>query len=319
MKHTLKITLFLMLLFLTTQFIGLIIINEYIDIVTTAATGKTTLKEETYATANFIPPDIKNESISFMYVLVAILIGTGALLLIIKLKKRQLWKAWFFISVLLCLLLGLTPFVYKGLKVIFSIVLSQAIALQTIQTTAYYVTIIIAGTLAFYKVFKRNVIIHNFTEVFIYGGLASMLVPIINLFSATLLLILVSVYDAYAVWKSKHMVTMAKFQSEEKTFAGLFVPYSKSSSAKVIAKTDKPDDQRGKVALLGGGDMAFPLIFSGVVLKTTTSFATAGVISLFAAIALFSLLYFGKKDRFYPAMPFITVGCFAGYLIMQAF
>ena len=53
-------------------------------------------------------------------------------------------------------------------------------------------------------------------------------------------------------------------------------------------------------------------MFAGVVMGKV-GFVNALVIPACAAIALFLLLYFGKKDRFYPAMPFITAGCLAGY------
>jgi hypothetical protein len=54
-------------------------------------------------------------------------------------------------------------------------------------------------------------------------------------------------------------------------------------------------------------------LFSGVILKTTMSFTSAIIISLSAAFALYLLLTYGKKDKFYPAMPFISAGCFIGY------
>ena len=335
MKHSTLITCFMFILFLTTQLLGLIIINEYVDIDATAETGVTTLNEEIYATANFAPPEVENESLTFLYIMIAVLVGTSIFLLIVKFKKRNMWKIWFFLSVVFCLILGLTPFIYKLFKALFT-----SMSLEVLQSTAYYTTLVLAIILAFYKIFKHNIYVHNFTELFIYGGLAALIVPILNLFSVIFLLILISLYDAYAVWKSKHMVSMAKFQSKEKIFAGLLLPYTvkgnkteifpsksihkeiKHTKTKSSAKTIQAQAEKGvsgvkgvKTALLGGGDMAFPLLFAGVVLKTTTSFVAAGIISFSAAIALFALLYFGKKDRFYPAMPFISAGCFVGYAL----
>ena len=101
----------------------------------------------------------------------------------------------------------------------------------------------------------------------------------------------------YAVWKSKHMIKLAKFQTKLKTFAGLFIPYAKN-----------------KVALLGGGDIAFPLLFAGAVLLQKGLYSSILVI-IYSALALTLLFLFGKKKKFYPAMPFISLGCFIGYLI----
>ena len=101
-----------------------------------------------------------------------------------------------------------------------------------------------------------------------------------------------------AVWKTKHMVKMAKFQTESKLFAGLLVPYGKN-----------------KVAVLGGGDIGFPLLFSGVILKSF-GIMEAYIVSVFAALALLLLLVFSEKKKFYPAMPFISAGCFLGLLVV---
>ena len=71
-------------------------------------------------------------------------------------------------------------------------------------------------------------------------------------------------------------------------------------------------------AILGGGDIAFPLLFSGVILKTM-GFLPAIITSLTAAIALLILFVAAEKKKFYPAMPFITLGCFIGYAAVKLF
>ena len=152
------------------------------------------------------------------------------------------------------------------------------------------------------------------SEVFLYGGLAAIFVPMLNLFSAFTLLILISLYDAYAVWKSEHMIALAKFQMKSKLFAGLLIPY-KLPSLKKVSPNVKIDHKKIKTALLGGGDIAFPLLFAATVMKSV-GFWQSLIISVSSSIALFLLIYFGKKDKFYPAMPFISAGCFVGYGII---
>ena len=126
------------------------------------------------------------------------------------------------------------------------------------------------------------------------------------------LLILISGYDAYAVWKSKHMIEMAKFQTKSGVFAGLLVPYE---LPKRLKKSEKKKIVHVRTAVLGGGDIGFPLLFSGVVLKSY-GFWNAFVISPFVTAALLLLLVYGKKDRFYPAMPFLSAGAIVGFLVM---
>jgi presenilin-like A22 family membrane protease len=139
------------------------------------------------------------------------------------------------------------------------------------------------------------------------------------------------------------MITLATAQADQKLFAGLLIPYKRpvsdekiveSRSVKSEKKTEKTEirsqipkgisDGDVKSAILGGGDVAFPLFFSGSVMtwlietgmKIEYAMLQTMIISIFAGIALFVLLVKGEKNKFYPAMPFISAGCFFGYFIV---
>jgi len=78
-----------------------------------------------------------------------------------------------------------------------------------------------------------------------------------------------------------------------------------------------------KTAILGGGDIGFPLIFAGVILKGLVltnplwvSFLKIVIVTLFTSLALLWLLVKSEKNKFYPAMPFLTAGCLAGYGVL---
>src|SRR3989338_6603442 len=287
MKHSLSITLLILGIFLLAQFIGIFILYKYIDPEQSVQEGKTVFKELPIGER---PP--VEEKTSFIPVILAVLIGTVILLVLIKYKLAFIWKLWFLMAAVITLTVAFTAFI------------STAIAFG------------LALVLGIWKVLKPNVIIHNFTELFIYGGLAAIFVPLFNLFSVIILLILISGYDAYAVWKSKHMITLAKSQAESKIFAGLLIPYKlgkavhqkvRSASTKVIVKS--------RTAMLGGGDIGFPLIFAGVVLKEMGLWQSL-VIPFFALLGLGWLLFIADEEKFYPAMPFISVGCFIGLVVV---
>jgi len=292
MKHTLKITIILVLLFFLSQVVGLAITNQYIDHEKTAETGVTSWEDIHFEIPFIWKSEIERpkveESTSFILIITAVLIGTGLLLLLIKFNRINIWKFWFFISVVVCLTIALNPFIGEQIAFLISFIL------------------------AFIKVFRPNIFIHNITEVFIYGGMAAIFVPIMNLYAVFMLLLLISVYDMYAVWKSKHMVTLAKFQTSSRVFAGLSIPYEMpkkedKKKAGMVMKIKKV-----KMAILGGGDIAFPLIFAGVVMKNF-GFLNSLIIPIFVSAALLILLTKSKKDKFYPAMPFLSLGCLAGY------
>jgi len=296
MKHTLKVTLVLVFLFFISQVVGLLVTNAYIDHKATEEAGEIKFAELPY---DIERPPVEQKS-SFIFIIVAVLIGTMLVLLLIKFKKTFLWKIWFFLAVVMTLSIALSAFINP------------------------YIALLLSLILAVYKIFKPNIIIHNLTEVFVYGGLAAIFVPIMNLFAVGMLLILISVYDFIAVFKIKHMVTMAKFQTKAKVFAGLLIPYKMEKAGKdVKVKKGVKVERVVKTAILGGGDIGFPLIFAGVVMKglileggVLIGFLKTLIIPLFVSIALFLLFVKGKKDKFYPAMPFLTVGCFMGYSVL---
>ena len=298
MKHSLKITAILLVFFLLAQLLGIVILYQYIDAGKTTEAGKTIFKELPYGER----PQMEEET-SWISIVISIIIGTILLLILIKLGWMLVWKFWFLIAVITSLTISLGAF------------LSPEIAF------------FLALFFSIWKIFKPNFIIQNLTELFLYGGLAVIFVPLLNLWSMSLLLILISIYDAYAVWKSKHMVTMAKSMAHAKVFAGLLIPYSlkkqKVEEQKVtITKGKAGKAVKGKLpagmlpmkvktAIIGGGDIGFPLIFAGVILKEF-GLAYSLIIPFFAALGLSFLLWKGDENKFYPAMPFISAGCFLG-------
>src|SRR3989344_993470 len=289
MKHTLKITIVLVSLFLLAQIIGLASVSSYIKVEKTAG-GETVIEHsETIAGK---PPEVKEKSLSFIPLMIAVFIGTALVLVLIRFGMRRLWKIWFFLSVWITLAISFDVYTTR--------IFAAAAAL----------------ILALAKVFRPNVFVHNFTEIFIYTGVTIVILPFLNLFSGFMILLLISVYDMYAVWKSKHMIKMAKFQTKNKVFAGLLLRYK---------KRERRGGKEGKKksAILGGGDIAFPLMFSAAVMEhlilknglaKNTAFIEASIIPLFVSIALFLLFANGKKDRYYPAMPFLSLGCLAGFV-----
>jgi hypothetical protein len=81
-----------------------------------------------------------------------------------------------------------------------------------------------------------------------------------------------------------------------------------------------PGKGRVKNAILGGGDIGFPLLFAGAVMKglmlentVWIGFLKTLLIPLFTVCALYFLFIKGEDNKFYPAMPFLSAGCFIGY------
>ncbi len=353
MKHSLKITLIILAMFLIAQFIGLAVINSYDNYF-----GKSS--EEKIQSGEFVQPEVSiiKETIPeevelekpidvariVISIMVAILIATAMFFLLQRIKITFLLKAWFTLVIFICLSISFSLFLYPIFNTSLFSILSKKIAL------AEMIAIPLAGVLTFYKIFKRNILIHNITEVFIYPGLAVIFLPFLNIIAAAFLLIAISIYDMWAVWKSKYMIKLAKFQMNNlKVFAGFFLPHiSPKDKIKIqklrameLRKKQKNKRRKGKIktrkkgkgalkipkqklknlkikvqiAALGGGDVAFPLIFAGTIFLAY-GLAAAIITILCTLLALTALLMFSEKGKFYPAMPFISAGCFLGWLLV---
>jgi presenilin-like A22 family membrane protease len=312
MKHTLKVTLILLSLFLITQVFGIITISKNIEVKRDAVSGLTVIEHRETVVGE--PPKSKSGSQSVIFLTMAIIVGTLFLLLLIKLKIKRVFKYWYFFAVVMTISVTLGVYI-KAFSTNINTLLILTLAIIT----------------AWFKVHKGNVIVHNISEILVYTGIAVLFVRLFEgwLWAAFLFLIIISLYDMFAVWKSKHMIKLAQYQTENKVFAGLKIPYKLmlsnekiSSSKKILAKKSV------KVAVLGGGDIAFPLIFSGSVMSDLIlrrGLEKAAAVSLTMAIPIattFALLYLlvkAEKNKFYPAMPFLTAGCIVGYWIILLF
>ena len=302
MKHNIKITILLLAMFLITQLIGLFVISKYSPVIKqiTDSSGNVTNVTSYNLPYGMDPPEGVTPQSTLISIIFAIAIAVFLMLMLMKYRAEIFLRTWFFVVVILALGITFNSF------------------LLNIENSSI-IAVIIAIPIAIFKVFKRNIIVHNLSELLIYPGIAAIFVPLLNIWSIVLLLILISAYDIYAVWHAGFMQKMAQYQIEKlKVFTGFFIPYLGKKEREELkkAKLSKSKDKKVKVslAILGGGDVVFPLILAGVVFNTL-GLLPAIIVSIFSTIALAYLFYTSEKGKFYPAMPFITTGSFIGLLI----
>jgi len=313
MKHNSKIIFIILTMFLLTQFIGIYVVDHYssvkvIDgiVVNVDSPGLPFGLE--------IPEPKENADFAraFTSIIFAFMIAIFLLILLSKFNAALILRFWFFTVVAIALGISFNVpltnlfsdkagiFLF-GIPVLWIIALSFGFALSLI------------------KIYKRDLFVHNSTELFIYPGIAAVFVPILNIYTIIILLVVISIYDMWAVWHSGIMQKMAKYQIDNlKIFSGFFVPYV-SKKVKLKLKKMKTSELKKKkvrvnVAILGGGDVVFPIIAAGVMLKTL-GLLSAFFVVIGAAVGLGYLLLFSEKKKFYPAMPFITGGIFLGMVL----
>lgn len=113
--------------------------------------------------------------------------------------------------------------------------------------------------------------------------------------TAIIILCLVGIYDAIAVWKLKTMQEMATKLLDQRIFPGITVPYK---------------DMMDKYAMLGAGDVFFIVLVAVSFYKTWPPMMWITAIAMVIPVVL--LFLFSKKDTSYPAIPFICIGLFVG-------
>lgn len=292
-------------MFIITQLIGLYVINFYLA----------NSAQIPYGFGQSQLPQATN-SIDMVLLLInvaiSLIIAIALIFLLIKIKSGLIFRGWFFIVVSIALGITLTT-----------------ITAQLNIPFAAYIALAAGVVLAYLKFFRGNVILHNLTELLIYPGIAIIFTGIFNLTAVIILLLIISVYDVWAVWRSGIMQKMAKFQIKTLGMLGGFmIPYAskatkqkiqllrmKFKGRKIPEKIIKKNKLRIGLAILGGGDIVFPIIAAGVFLKASQSLSATLIVIGFASLALLGLLLFGKKKKPYPAMPYLTAGILIGMIV----
>lgn len=305
MKHSVKITIVLLGMFFLAQLIGILVISLYSPEVKQVVDESGNLVNVTSYNLPYgmEPPQDTDPKVNFVSIIFAIVIAISVMFFLMKFGATYFLRAWFFVVIVLALGITFNSFFLH-------------------YEYATIIALIAALPLAFVKVFKRNILVHNITELLIYPGIAAIFVPLLNIWTISILLVLISLYDMYAVWHAGFMQKMAKYQIKTlRVFSGFFIPYLGKKEREIMrnarmSKSLKIKNKKIKIniAILGGGDIVFPIILAGVVLRTI-GLLPALIIAIGATIALGFLFYISEKGKFYPAMPFISAGCFVALAI----
>jgi presenilin-like A22 family membrane protease len=204
---------------------------------------------------------------------------------------------WYIVGVLITLTFAIILLKRIKMKILLKFWYFLAITTCVSVTLAAFLNPWVAAAIALViviiKMNEKDIYVHNLTEILTYGGVVALFAPMLDLWSGIVLLIIMSIYDYIAVFITKHMIRLAKAQQEEGIISGILVI------------------NKNEYAMLGGGDIAFTLLFAVVVLKRFG--VINALFSIFGAtLFVIILALIGQKKKYYPAMPFITAGSLLG-------
>jgi len=161
---------------------------------------------------------------------------------------------------------------------------------------------------------KPLILLHNLAMILGMVGIGSILGLGLTPSVMIIILVVFSIYDYIAVYKTKHMVKMAKEMIEAGTILGFVLP-QRISDFLADLKEVKPG---GRFLILGGGDVVFPLLFS--VSLIPSGVLNSIIVAFFALLGLLVsfLLFICQKTREpMPALPPIALFSIIGYLITR--
>ncbi len=170
--------------------------------------------------------------------------------------------------------------------------------------------IMIVLSLLWFKIPK--VFTHNLIIILGIAGAGSILGKMLFPETVIILLIVFSLYDVIAVYKTKHMVKMAEGMIEAKAVLGLIIPIKIKDLLANFKKINLGED----FYVLGAGDVAFPLVLAVSILPQ--GILNSLIISFFSLIGLFFTfwIFITQKVRSpIPALPPIALFSIIGYLI----
>jgi presenilin-like A22 family membrane protease len=238
--------------------------------------------------------------------IVILLVFTGFLLLLIKYNLKKLIAAIIGLSIFL-------TFVYIFMALMYIVTADPNLSIILILTLSILATVLL------YKYPEWYVI--DGLGILIAAGVAAIFGSSLEYYLVVVLLVLLAVYDAISVYKTKHMITLAEGVIDLKTPILFVIPKRRDYSF-IRDGIGKLDDGGERAAfIIGMGDMIMPsiLVVSANVFLQGWRFlgiinlpALGAIIGSLAGLAV--LLHFVSSGKPQAGLPPLNGGTILGFL-----
>jgi len=158
--------------------------------------------------------------------------------------------------------------------------------------------------------------------VIISAGAASIFGISLNIFPVLILLVLLAVYDAISVYRTKHMIDLAKGVIESKSPILVVVPKSIRYSYRKEGVDIQKDKQERGAFIMGMGDLIMPTILvvsSYAFLKAPASVWMLSIPTIGAMLGslagLIILMHYVNKGNPQAGLPLLNGGVIIGFLL----
>lgn len=237
--------------------------------------------------------EISKASISWWQFLLAFGIGTAVILGLIRIMHGGLFLRIFFLLAL-----------FSGTLITLNLFLSDIWSL------------IISSLLVVLYSFYPYVWFHNLVLVLTLPGIAAVLGVSLTPYVAAVILIFMSVYDYIAVYKTKHMVKMAKAMIAGRAIFAMIYP-EHWHGFKMRVNEAHPGEG---FMMLGTGDFVFPIVMATSAYMVNARAAWIVLAASLLGLLLMHLIFSLQKiHRPMPALPPLAAFAIIGFLAATSF
>nr|CBH37875.1 conserved hypothetical membrane protein, DUF1119 family [uncultured archaeon] len=226
---------------------------------------------------------------------------------------ESMWNTVYFII----LIIGFTALILLVLK-FGGDKLVQFIMLAAVAVTMYYVMAVLVpyGYVPIVITIALTVLLYIYPEWYILdatglvigGGAAAMFGISLNIIPVILLMILLAIYDAISVYKTKHMVSLAESIVDMRLPILFVLPRKRNFS--IVKNSDM-----GEAFFMGLGDAIIPsmLVVSAFVNYTSAAPALGAALGTLAGYAVLSRI--AGRGTPHAGLPFLNSGAIIGFVI----
>jgi presenilin-like A22 family membrane protease len=162
---------------------------------------------------------------------------------------------------------------------------------------------------------RSNWLVINIAALLLAAGITSIFGISLEPLPVIVLMVILAIYDAISVYKTKHMISLAESVTKLKLPMLFIIPYSRKF------KLEDLKDARGKASFMGVGDAVIP----NILVVSAQMFSASGYIGFIKISALFTLIggiiglfvllsLMDRKAGAHPGLPFLNSGAIGGYV-----
>ncbi len=258
-----------------------------------------------FETAGAVAFENPSDPLNIAYFLGILLVSTAVIMVIIKLRKVKALRAFFLGATALLSLYVFYP--------ILSIIVSN-------EWVTLGISIIASAALLILLIKKPEWYVIDAVAILTGVGATAMIGISLDTSIVIALLIVMSVYDAISVYKTKHMIDLADSIIDRKLPVMFVIPKERGYSLLKETKSLKEKLKEGETReayFLGVGDVVFPGILAVAAFHNTPINSLLVALSVLAGTLLgfIVLMAFVLKGKPQAGLPFLCSGAILGYII----